>query len=229
MAFCFIAWLPLTNQHGQPHTFQCLLRCHCGWLLGPETPIKCLRFPGTHDDPYLQQWLSVMPGAERTPEQFGGGQMATSSAGTALLMNSRLLHCGGANLRDGARRRLFYMNLSLVKVRLVPKFLPKSMNVQWKMILWKTGSLQDFKVWQFPLPNMVMSHWTVQEECYQLFSLLPLMSPEVLAWYVYFRTGDKSNFCRCFSPNFSNSFRCQGHGRKLVIQTMDLLTAFTIP
>lgn len=27
MAFCFIAWLPLTNQHGQPHTFQCLLRC----------------------------------------------------------------------------------------------------------------------------------------------------------------------------------------------------------
>lgn len=88
----------------------------CGWLLGPGTPIKCLRFPGTHDDPYLQQWLSVMPGAERTPEQFGGGQMATSSAGTALLMNSRLLHCGGANLRDGARRRLFYMNLSFVKV-----------------------------------------------------------------------------------------------------------------
>eukprot|EP00434_Breviolum_minutum_P000192 symbB.v1.2.000161.t2/scaffold9.1/size550961/17 len=66
-------------------------------------------FPGTHDDPYLQQWLSVMPGAERTPEQFGGGQMATCSSGTALLMNSRLLHCGGANLRDGARRRLFYM------------------------------------------------------------------------------------------------------------------------
>ena len=82
-----------------------------------------LRFPGTHDDPYLQQWLSVMPGAERTPEQFGGGQMATCSSGTALLMNSRLLHCGGANLK-GARRRLFYMNLSLVKVRLVP-FPPK--------------------------------------------------------------------------------------------------------
>lgn len=103
----------------------------CGWLLGPgKLPCivldwKTLRFPGTHDDPYLQQWLSVMPGAERTPEQFGGGQMATCSAGTALLMNSRLLHCGGANLNAGARRRLFYMNLSLVKVRCV-SFPPKS-------------------------------------------------------------------------------------------------------
>ena len=114
----------------------------CGWLLGLGTPIKCLRFPGTHDDPYLQQWLSVMPGAERTPEQFGGGQMATCSSGTALLMNSRLLHCGGANLRDGARRRLFYMNLSFVKV--VDLSRKSSQNQQ--MILWKTGSLQDFKV-----------------------------------------------------------------------------------
>lgn len=163
----------------------------CGWLLGPGTPIKCLRFPGTHDDPYLQQWLSVMPGAERTPEQFGGGQMATSSAGTALLVNSRLLHCGGANLRDGARRRLFYMNLSFVKV--VDLSRTSSQNQQ--MILWKTGSLQRFKVWQFPSKS-VLSHWIIRlwEECYQLFSLLPLMSPEVLAWYVYFRTGDKSNF-----------------------------------
>lgn len=48
--------------------------------------------------------------------------------------------------------------------------------------------------------------------------------------YVYFHTGDKSNFCRCLSPtSLINSFRCQGHGRKLVIQTMDLLIAFTIP
>ncbi|CAK9038866.1 Ion_trans domain-containing protein [Durusdinium trenchii] len=67
-------------------------------------------FPGTHDDPYLQQWLSVMPSAQRTPEQFGGGSLATCPPGTALVMNSRLLHCGGANLlAGGSRRRLFYM------------------------------------------------------------------------------------------------------------------------
>ena len=69
-------------------------------------------FPGTHDDPYLQQWLSVMPGADRCPEQFGGGIHATCPAGSAILMNSRLLHCGGANLQadaGGSRRRLFYM------------------------------------------------------------------------------------------------------------------------
>ena len=48
-----------------------------------------LRFPGTHDDPYLQQWLSVMLGKERTPEQFGGGRLACCAAGTAVLMNSR--------------------------------------------------------------------------------------------------------------------------------------------
>ena len=69
-------------------------------------------FPGTHDDPYLQQWLSVLPGADRSPEQFGGGVHATCTAGSAVLMNSRLLHCGGANLQTesgGSRRRLFYM------------------------------------------------------------------------------------------------------------------------
>ncbi|CAE7770997.1 trt7 [Symbiodinium pilosum] len=69
-------------------------------------------FPGTHDDPYLQQWLSIMPGAERSPEQFGGGQHATCQQGSAVLMNSRLLHCGGSNLpaeSGGSRRRLFYM------------------------------------------------------------------------------------------------------------------------
>ena len=66
------------------------------------------RFPGTHDDPYLQQWLSVLPGADRTPEQFGAAELATGPAGTALLMNSRLLHCGGEN-QSGRRRRLFYM------------------------------------------------------------------------------------------------------------------------
>lgn len=65
-------------------------------------------FPGTHDDPYLQQWLSVLPGADRTPEQFGAAELATGPAGTALLMNSRLLHCGGEN-QSGRRRRLFYM------------------------------------------------------------------------------------------------------------------------
>ncbi|CAE7191998.1 unnamed protein product [Symbiodinium microadriaticum] len=69
-------------------------------------------FPGTHDDPYLQQWLSVLPGADRSPEQFGGGMPATCPVGSAVLMNSRLLHCGCANLEvpsGGSRRRLFYM------------------------------------------------------------------------------------------------------------------------
>ncbi|CAJ1350126.1 unnamed protein product [Effrenium voratum] len=67
-------------------------------------------FPGTHDDPYLQQWLTVMPGKERTPEQFGGGVAAQCSAGSAVLMNSRLLHCGGENKAGSSgRRRLFYM------------------------------------------------------------------------------------------------------------------------
>ncbi len=74
-----------------------------------------------------------MPGAERTPEQFGGGQMASCSSGTALLMNSRLLHCGGANLIGGARRRLFYMNLSFVESKTCP-FSSQNQLVQWKMI-----------------------------------------------------------------------------------------------
>ncbi|CAK9083380.1 Uncharacterized protein SCF082_LOCUS39578 [Durusdinium trenchii] len=37
---------------------------------------------------------------------------AVSSSGTALVMNSNLLHCGGANLSEpmgGGRRRLFYV------------------------------------------------------------------------------------------------------------------------
>jgi len=41
-----------------------------------------------------------------------GGLPAVSSPGTAILMNSNLLHCGGANLpaaMGGSRRRLFYV------------------------------------------------------------------------------------------------------------------------
>lgn len=41
-----------------------------------------------------------------------GGLPAVSAAGTAIVMNSNLLHCGGANLPDamgGGRRRLFYV------------------------------------------------------------------------------------------------------------------------
>ena len=40
------------------------------------------------------------------------GLPAVSSPGTAILMNSNLLHCGGANLpaaMGGSRRRLFYV------------------------------------------------------------------------------------------------------------------------
>ena len=40
------------------------------------------------------------------------GLPAVSAAGTAIVMNSNLLHCGGANLPDamgGGRRRLFYV------------------------------------------------------------------------------------------------------------------------
>mmetsp|Transcript_41072 Transcript_41072/g.76399 ORF Transcript_41072/g.76399 Transcript_41072/m.76399 type:complete len:432 (+) Transcript_41072:72-1367(+) len=71
-----------------------------------------LLFPGTHDDPFLQQWLSILPGADRSPEQFGGGLSAHCAAGSAILMNSRLLHCGGTNLPEkqgGSRRRFFYL------------------------------------------------------------------------------------------------------------------------
>ncbi|CAE7259059.1 unnamed protein product [Symbiodinium pilosum] len=41
-----------------------------------------------------------------------GGLPAISAAGTAIIMNSNLLHCGGANLPEamgGSRRRLFYV------------------------------------------------------------------------------------------------------------------------
>ena len=47
------------------------------------------RFPGTHDDPYLQQWLSVMPGKERTPSRSAVGVQPVALLGTAVLMNSR--------------------------------------------------------------------------------------------------------------------------------------------
>eukprot|EP00930_Biecheleria_cincta_P100659 TRINITY_DN92271_c0_g1_i1.p1 TRINITY_DN92271_c0_g1~~TRINITY_DN92271_c0_g1_i1.p1 ORF type:complete len:456 (-),score=66.53 TRINITY_DN92271_c0_g1_i1:249-1415(-) len=72
-----------------------------------------LLWPGTHSDPYIMQLLRVVPEDEREQSaRFGSGIAASCRAGTACLMNSRLLHCGGSNLgaeQGGSRRRLMYV------------------------------------------------------------------------------------------------------------------------
>ncbi|CAE8719638.1 unnamed protein product, partial [Polarella glacialis] len=69
--------------------------------------------PGTHNSA-CHEALEQVPAADRasiaTLERFGAVH-AVCEAGTAVLMDSRLLHCGGANLQPeagGSRRKLLY-------------------------------------------------------------------------------------------------------------------------
>lgn len=92
---CFVALQPITAE------------------MGPT--ILC---PGTHTPAAHSSFYSETPeqqGSDELVERYGG-LLATCDMGTAVLMDSRLLHCGGANsalCHGGARRRLLYATWQL--------------------------------------------------------------------------------------------------------------------
>lgn len=84
-------------------------RCHCEetrWTLSWRNSLWHM----THDS--QKECLAQFFGPTTRVWTCFAGLPAVSSPGTAILMNSNLLHCGGANLPaavGGSRRRLFYV------------------------------------------------------------------------------------------------------------------------
>lgn len=79
--------------------------------MGPT--VLCPRTHNLASHEAINQIPLELRSSAETSQRFGAIH-ATCQAGTAVLMDSRLLHCGGANVVDrGSRRRLFYTSWQL--------------------------------------------------------------------------------------------------------------------